>query len=70
MTHNFNELLVKMKPAAQERVKARSSELLRDMALADHRRAQERTQQQLAESLNVNQAWILARRSRSKKKRR
>jgi transcriptional regulator with XRE-family HTH domain len=58
MTHNFSELLVKMKPAAQERVKARSSELLRDMALADLRRAQERTQQQLAESLNVNQAWI------------
>src|SRR5436309_6722645 len=58
MTRNFNELFVKMKPATQERVKARSSELLRAMALADLRRAQARTQQQLAETLSVNQAWI------------
>ena len=58
MTRNFNELFVTMKPAAQERVKARSSELLQAMALADLRRAQTQTQQQLAETLNVNQAWI------------
>jgi transcriptional regulator with XRE-family HTH domain len=58
MTRNFNELFVKMEPAAQERVKARSGELLRAMALADLRRAQARTQQQLAETLSVNQAWI------------
>jgi hypothetical protein len=35
MNRNFNELLSKMKPEAQERVKARSSELLKDIALAD-----------------------------------
>jgi len=58
MKRDFNELFVKMKPAAQARVKARTSELLRAMALADLRRAQARTQQQLAETLNVNQAWI------------
>ena len=58
MKRNFNELYNRMKPEAQERVKARSSELLRSMALADLRRAQARTQQQLAESLHVNQAWI------------
>jgi hypothetical protein len=32
---NFNELFSKMKPQAQERVKARSSELLQEMALAE-----------------------------------
>lgn len=58
MTRDFNELFMKMKPVAQERVKTRSSELLRAMALADLRRAQARTQQQLAETLNVNQAWV------------
>jgi transcriptional regulator with XRE-family HTH domain len=58
MTRNFNELFMNMKPAAQERVKARSSELLRAMALADLRRAQAKTQQQLAETLSVNQAWV------------
>jgi hypothetical protein len=35
MKRNFNELLSKMKPEAQERVKARSTELLQDIALAD-----------------------------------
>lgn len=58
MKRNFDELLQKMKPDAQARVKARSNELLQTLALADIRRAQERTQQQLAETLNVNQAWV------------
>ncbi len=35
MKGNFNELFSKMKPEAQERVKARSSELLKEIALAD-----------------------------------
>ena len=58
MKRNFNELFSKMKPEAQERVTARSSELLQAMALADLRRAQASTQQQLAKTLGVNQAWI------------
>lgn len=58
MKRNFNELFSKMKPEAQERVKARSGELLQEMALADLRRAQASTQQQLAKALGVNQAWI------------
>jgi transcriptional regulator with XRE-family HTH domain len=58
MRQNFNELFSKMPPESQERVKARSSELLQAMALADLRRAQASTQQQLAETLGVNQAWI------------
>jgi hypothetical protein len=37
---NFNELFSKMKPETQARVKARSSELLQEIALADLRRAQ------------------------------
>jgi len=35
MKRNFNELFSKMKPAAQERVKARSSELLQDISLLE-----------------------------------
>ena len=58
MKQNFNELFSKMKPEAQERVKARSGKLLQAMALADVRRAQASTQQQLATTLGVNQAWI------------
>ncbi|MEA2163320.1 MAG: hypothetical protein QOK37_1447 [Thermoanaerobaculia bacterium] len=34
MKRNFNELFSKMKPEAQERVKARSSELLQEMTQA------------------------------------
>lgn len=58
MKRNFNELFAKMKPEARERVNARSAELLEAMALVDLRKAQEQTQQQLAKTLNVNQAWI------------
>lgn len=47
MKKNFNELFSKMKPEAQERVKARASELLQAMALADLRQAHTNTQQQL-----------------------
>jgi transcriptional regulator with XRE-family HTH domain len=58
MKRNFNELRSKMKPEAQERSKGRANEMLREMALADLRSAQTSTQQQLAEALSVNQAWI------------
>lgn len=55
---NFNELRSKMKPEAQARAKARADDLIKEMALADLRRARALTQQQLAKSLCVNQAWI------------
>ena len=58
MKRNVNELFAKMKPEARERVDVRSQELLREMALADLRRAQARTQEELAKTLGVNQAWI------------
>jgi hypothetical protein len=35
MKRNFNELFSKMKPAAQERVKARSGELLNEISLME-----------------------------------
>jgi hypothetical protein len=35
MKRNFSELLSKMKPEAQERVKARSEKLLQEIVLAD-----------------------------------
>jgi len=34
MKRNFNELFSKMKPESQDRVKARSKELLQEMAIA------------------------------------
>lgn len=47
-----------MKPEARERANARADAFLKEMALADLRRARARTQQQLAGTLSVNQAWI------------
>lgn len=58
MKRNFNELFSKMKPEARKRANARADAFLREMALADVRRARAQTQQQLARSLSVNQAWI------------
>ncbi len=58
MKRNFNELLSEMKPETRSRVAARTDALLQEMALADLRRAREQTQEQLAKTLAVNQAWI------------
>ncbi len=58
MSRKFDELRKNMSPEAQARSKARAEEILHEMALADLRRARSLTQQQVAESLSVNQAWI------------
>src|SRR5260370_1199568 len=58
MKRNFNELFSKMKPEVRDRANARAGALLREMALADLRRARTQTQEQLAKTLSVNQAWI------------
>lgn len=58
MSRKFDELRKKMSPEAQARSKDRAEEILHEMALADLRRARALTQQQVAESLSVNQAWI------------
>ncbi len=58
MARKFSELRAKMPAESQRRAKLRTAQMLRDMRLADLRRARELTQQQLAAELNVNQAWI------------
>lgn len=58
MARKFSELRSKMSAESQARAKARTEEMLRDMRLAEIRRARELTQQQLATELKVNQAWI------------
>jgi transcriptional regulator with XRE-family HTH domain len=58
MARKFSELRAKMSTESQRRAKLRTQQMLRDMRLADLRRARELTQQQLAAELNVNQAWI------------
>ena len=58
MARKFSELRAKMSAESQIRAQARANEMLRDMPLAEVRHARELTQQQLARSLKVNQAWI------------
>lgn len=54
----FSDLRAKMPEPARAEVRARAAELLREMALADLRRAHDLTQHDVAKKLNVNQAWI------------
>ena len=58
MARKFSELRSKMSVESQGRAKVRTEQMLREMRLADLRRARELTQQQLASELKVNQAWI------------
>lgn len=58
MARKFQELIDKMPREAQEEVKRRTEEAIREMALDELRIARQKTQEQLAETLNVNQAAI------------
>jgi transcriptional regulator with XRE-family HTH domain len=58
MARKFSELRAKMSPGAQRRAEEQTARMLRDMRLAELRRARELTQQQIAAELNVNQAWV------------
>ena len=58
MTKPFKNLLDKMSPVSQGRVERKKEELLRDLTLRELRQALELTQQQLAETLKVNQAAV------------
>ena len=58
MARKFSELRSKMAPDSQVRAKARTAEMLREVRLAELRKARDLTQQQLAAELKVNQAWI------------
>jgi ribosome-binding protein aMBF1 (putative translation factor) len=55
---NFRELQARMSPERQARNKAAVERMLRDMPLEELRAARELTQQQLADSLGVKQAFI------------
>ncbi len=58
MAKSFKKLVDKMSPERQKRVSQRTQELLHDVALQELRQARRLTQQQLAESLQINQASV------------
>ena len=55
MARNFKELEAKMQPAARERAKVRSREMMAELLLSEIRQAAGLTQQQLADALGVKQ---------------
>ena len=58
MSKPFNNLIEKMPVERQERIKQKAKNLKTQMALGELRRALELTQEQVAGSLNMNQAAI------------
>jgi DNA-binding transcriptional regulator YiaG len=58
MARNFKELQAKMSPARQAINQAEATRMLAGMPLDQLRAARELTQEQLAQSLNVNQAAV------------
>ena len=58
MTKPFSNLIEKMSPRNQERIRKRTVELSREMALQELRQAMELTQQQIAGTLQMNQAAV------------
>ena len=58
MSKPFKNLIEKMSPERQERIKRKAKNLKTQMALGELRRALEMTQEQVAGSLNMNQAAI------------
>lgn len=58
MAKSFKNLVDKLPAESQERVKQLTQEMLRDVALQELRQARRLTQQQLAESLHINQASV------------
>jgi len=58
MARKFQELIDKMSAKRQAEIKRRSQEAIQNMALDELRVARQQTQEQLAETLNVDQAAI------------
>jgi transcriptional regulator with XRE-family HTH domain len=58
MTKRFSELVRKLPKEQRDRIAARRDEILADITLRELRQAFHLTQQQLAETLKVNQAAI------------
>jgi len=58
MARPFKNLVKKMSPESQERVKKRTAQMYSEMALQELRQAMQLTQQQIAEHLKMNQAAV------------
>ena len=58
MAKKFKDLVAKMSPASQARIKERSAQMVSEMALQELRQAMELTQQEMADELHMNQAAI------------
>ena len=58
MTKPFSNLVGKMSSGSRERIRRRTIELSREMALQELRQAMELTQQQIAGTLQMNQAAV------------
>ncbi len=58
MARPFKNLVKKMSPDSQERVKKRTAQMYSEMALQELRQALQLTQQQIAEHLKMNQAAV------------
>jgi transcriptional regulator with XRE-family HTH domain len=58
MTHSFRDLINSLPPEQQKRIRKRSAELSKEMALQELRQAFRLTQQQMADTLKLNQAGI------------
>lgn len=57
-SRHFRELLSEMDPDRRARIQARTDDLLATLPLNDLRKARELTQEEMATSLDVNQATI------------
>ena len=58
MSKPFENLLNKMSPERRELIEKKTDALMAEMALSELRQALEMTQQDLAETLNLNQAAV------------
>ena len=58
MAKSFNKLVDKMSHGSQARIRTRIADVSREMALQEVRQALQLTQQQLADTLEMNQAAV------------
>lgn len=58
MATKFSELRAKLSPERRKKNRQRANELLADMALAELRKAHDATQQEIAESLGIQQSAV------------
>lgn len=58
MAKKFKDLVAKMSPASQARIKEQTAQMASEMALQELRQAMQLTQQEMADELRMNQAAI------------